>query len=394
MDEFLAALDDAIEGGTLAQLVLSKPVARGAEHPGKVIVRPVCIRGATNFQWTSQIGKQQLHENLESAEFRKRSAEQVGHAYRDAHLFTTAGNLELRLNRRGKARLSRSPPTELTASTDHNREKSYLIPEGTPCPFLQAIGVMTPSGRVKAKRYAKFRQINRFLELVDDVYDVLPATGTLEIVDFGCGKSYLTFALRHLLVALHGRDVRIVALDRDASVIAACAGIADDLEYADIEFRQGDISAYHADGDVHLTVSLHACDTATDDALVQAVAWESKVILAVPCCQHELNSRMNSEALELLERHGILRERFAALATDALRASALEQAGYRTQVIEFVDLEHTAKNLLIRAIRRTESESGAAGEAARWSRLTELLGVSQLRTDRIASAGSDEPACG
>jgi SAM-dependent methyltransferase len=223
------------------------------------------------------------------------------------------------------------------------------------------------------------------------VYAELPASGTLEVVDFGCGKSYLTFALRHLFAELHGRNVRIVALDRDATVIAGCAGIADTLGYADIEFRQGDISDYRAKDAVHLTVSLHACDTATDDALAQAVAWKSRVILAVPCCQHELNSRMDSEALELLERHGILRERFAALATDALRASALEQAGYRTQVIEFVDLEHTAKNLLIRAVRRKEGESRSdADEAVRWSQLMQLLGVGELRVQRIPGAGSGE----
>lgn len=384
MDEFLAALRESIEEANFAQLVLSRPVTRAANEAVRVKVRPVRIRGGLRYQWASQVGKQELHDNLEADQLQERVAGQLGRVFRDAHLFTLKGNLELRVNRRGKARLTRTAPTAQTVVADHDREKPYLIPEGTPCPFLQAIGVMTPQGRVKAKSYGKFRQINRFLELVNDVYDELPAAGTLQIVDFGCGKSYLTFALHHLFTVVHERSVRIVALDREASVIETCSATASDLGYSDIEFHQGDIADYEADGSVHLTVALHACDTATDDALAQAVAWRSQVILAAPCCQHELNSRLDSEPLELLTRHGILRERFAALATDALRASALEQAGYRTQVIEFVDLEHTAKNLLIRAVRRNPGERLDADEAARWGQIKDLLGVAELSVDLIA----------
>src|SRR5690606_16807174 len=223
----------------------------------------------------------------------------------------------------------------------------------------------------------------------EDVYDELPADGPLEVVDFGCGLSYLTFALHHLLRVIHGRDVRIRGIDQNPALIDRCRRTADELELKGLEFLHGEIAAlppHEPAGDVptagpatpHLAVSLHACDTATDDALAAAVRMGAKVILAAPCCQHELFTQLESDPLQLLTRHGILKERFAALATDALRAAVLERAGYRTQVIEFIETEHTPKNLLLRAVRREQGDADPR-LPERIAALKQLLGIDQTR---------------
>jgi SAM-dependent methyltransferase len=239
-------------------------------------------------------------------------------------------------------------------------------------PFLVELGVMTPDGRVRKSRYDKFRQVNRFLELVDDIVPSLRPEGTLRVVDFGCGKSYLTFAIHHLLTELRGRDVEIVGLDLKEDVIAACAALAERSGAAGLRFDRGDIAGYDAGGEVDLVVSLHACDTATDEALAQAVRWDADAILAVPCCQKEAYRQLESSLLAPLLRHGLAKERFAALVTDTLRAQLLELAGYRAQLVEFVGLEHTAKNVLIRA---TKGKPAGAEVRRAYEELRDALGL-------------------
>lgn len=279
-----------------------------------------------------------------------------------------------------------SPPTKVLADETHNRRKQYLIPEDVPCPFLIEIGVMNREGRVLAAKYHKFRQINRFLELVDDVLPHLPADRELQIVDFGSGKSYLTFALHHLLTAIRSRQVQVIGVDRKADVIRDCARIADQLNCQGLSFKHGDIAQFGSIGQVDLMVSLHACDTATDAAIAQAVHWQTPVILAVPCCQHELAASLQvAPALAAIETHGILKERLAALATDALRANLLDLCGYQTQVVEFIDLEHTPKNLLIRAIRRNPAVARTAASLESYRQLVNLLGIEKPYLQRALS---------
>jgi methyltransferase family protein len=229
-------------------------------------------------------------------------------------------------------------------------------------PFLVELGVMTPDGRVKQQRYAKFRQVNRFLELVGDVVDDLPG-GVLRVVDFGSGKSYLTFALHHLLTAVHEREVELVGLDLKEDVVRECEAIARRLDARGLRFEVGDIAGYSGLDGADLVVSLHACDTATDAGLERAVRWQAKVILAVPCCQHELMPQLENDPLGPLLRHGVLKERFAAEVTDAARAQLLGIVGYDVQLVEFVDLEHTPKNILIRASRRDRPRDAASAHA-------------------------------
>jgi SAM-dependent methyltransferase len=343
MEELDELLTDLFASDRLHRAVLSKP--RSAEVPAKTTIDPVELRGETAYRFTAHLSDRTTHENLAPDAARER----LGALLTDYGQGLLQG-AEADWQVLGETVLRR-PPSRPVARRGHDRRKQYLLEEGTPVPFLVELGVMTPDGAVRKSRYDKFRQVNRFLELVDDVVPSLRSEGTLRVVDFGCGKSYLTFAIHHLLTELRGRRVEIVGLDVKEDVIATCASFAERSGAAGLHFERGDIASYEAGDDVDLVVSLHACDTATDEALAQAVRWHSDAILAVPCCQKEAYRQLESRLLAPLLRHGLAKERFASLVTDTLRAQLLELAGYRTQLVEFVPLEHTAKNVLIRAVK-------------------------------------------
>ena len=213
------------------------------------------------------------------------------------------------------------------------------------------LGVMTGEGKVVRSKYDKFRQINRFLEFIDDVIPYLPQDREITILDFGCGKSYLTFAVYHYLHELLSMPVHIIGLDLKKDVIRHCGKLAKSYGYEDLEFLEGSIEEFEGREQVDMVITLHACDTATDYALYKAVKWGARVILSVPCCQHELNRQIKAEGFGVITDYGILRERYCALATDGIRASLLQAMGYHTQILEFIDMEHTPKNLLIRAVK-------------------------------------------
>lgn len=383
----------ALRDGACVSLVLVRRRRDATDGPDRVTVRPVAIRGVPGYQIAQRIGRREVHENVDAEALVSRIEAWFGPHFLDGTLRTATADIVFRHDRRGGVRVETQPAERPPPDTAHDRTRNYVIPEGTPCPFLVEIGVMTPDGRVRAPLRRKFRQINRFLELVQDVVPHLPP-GPLRVVDFGCGKSYLTFALHHLLVAIHGRDVQVTGLDRDADVVRTCRGVSQRLACTGLEFREGDIASHRPDGPVDMAVSLHACDTATDDALARAVAWRAKVVLAVPCCQHELAPQLAADVLSPLLRHGILRDRCAAEVTDALRGAALEACGYAVQIVEFVDLEHTAKNVLIRAVRRTGPSDAElrAVRRAEYRALKEFLGIGRTRLDAgLGPLGLDEP---
>jgi SAM-dependent methyltransferase len=336
-------LNDVVRDDVLLRAVLSKP--RSGELPRKVTVEPIELRSGTAFQFAAQLADRVTHENLAPDEARQRLGLLLAD-YGQGLLQTPGADWQVL----GERVLQR-PPTRREAPRDHDRRKHYLLEEGRAVPFLVELGVMTAEGKVRRSRYGKFRQVNRFLELVDDVVPSLPSEGTLRVVDFGCGKSYLTFAIHHLLTDLHGREVEIVGLDLKDDVIEACSSLARQSAAEGLRFEQGEIGSFDAGEKVDLVVSLHACDTATDEAIAQAIRWQADVILAVPCCQKEAYRQIESALLAPLLRHGLAKERLAALVTDTLRAQLLELEGYRTQLVEFVPLEHTAKNVLIRAVK-------------------------------------------
>ncbi|MBM4221759.1 MAG: SAM-dependent methyltransferase [Gammaproteobacteria bacterium] len=383
-EKFLAELAVALQVGECWALILSQPRQRpsGESRPpaGKISVRPVEIAGRRCYQLAERRGNQEFHRNVSADEVLHRATAEIGPGYAQADLHTRAADYCLRMNGRNGPHMSRQKSSRAAPALAHDRRKQYLIPEGEPCAFMQEIGVMTATGQVRAARQAKFRQVNRFLELVDDVLPELPPDARLRVVDFGCGKSYLTFALHHLLRNIRGREVEIVGLDLKADVIRDCRRIAERLACPGLRFEVGDIAGYVPPGGVDLVVTLHACDTASDAALAQAIRWNTKVILAAPCCQHEVAGLLSADLLPGLLRFGILKERFAAMATDALRAAILERAGYQTQIVEFIDLEHTPKNLLLRAIRRAQPESAAA-EAVEV--LKRQLGIRESSLERL-----------
>ncbi len=391
MNELIQTFADAVRDGQFIRLVLSRPVRTHESEIEKLTVRPIDLSGPESLQFTEHRAQKETHRNLQPDAAVNEVDALLGTSFRNAHLFTTQGDLAARLKSAGNLRIHRSPPSQQPANRSHDRTRKYLIPDGTPCPFLIGTGVMTAGGKVRAAKQDKFRQINRFLEFVQDVVPALPEEEPIRVIDFGCGKSYLTFALHYFLTEIHQRQVEITGLDLKADVVDDCNAIAERLDCRGLEFRTGDIADHSEKGPVHLTVSLHACDTASDHALARAVAWNARVIFCVPCCQHELASRLAPELLPPVQRHGILRERFAALATDALRAVVLEICGYRTQVMEFIDLEHTAKNLLIRAVRRDQTDPHREARIREYQQLKEQLGIESLALesalgDRLAEA--------
>lgn len=345
----------------LARAVLSKP--RPESPYSKVTVRPVLVDEELRYQFEYRQGDKATHANMLPGEAETELAGLIHRDFRQALLQTPAHDYQVLDGKK----VLRRPPTAKPSGLQHDRRKRRLLEEGKPVPFLVELGVMTREGKVRAQQHGKFRQVNRFLELVDDVLPRRP----LRIVDFGSGKSYLTFALYHLLAVERGLDVDVLGLDLKEDVIERCRALAERLGYERLRFEVGDIALFEGEP-ADVVVSLHACDTATDDALARAVEWNAEVILAVPCCQHELNGQLTTDGLAPLLDHGILRERFAALATDAARAQLLEAVGYRTQVVEFVDLEHTAKNVLIRAVRKGRGDAEAL---RRYRAFKEQLGI-------------------
>jgi len=350
----------------LARAVLSKPKPAPPVLPRKVTIDPVELDERLAYRFTTHLHDRTLHENLTASAAHVRLAAMLSD-YRQALLQTGDADWQVL-----GTRLLRRPPSRPAAFRAHDRRKRYLLQEGTPVPFLVELGVMTPEGHVRKSRYSKFRQVNRFLELVEDVVPALPTEGRLHVVDFGCGKSYLTFALHHLLTEVHGREVELVGLDLKKDVVAACGALAHQVGAQGLRFEEGSIGAFETETKVDLVVSLHACDTATDDALAQAVRWQARAILAVPCCQKEAYRQIRSPLLQPLLRHGLAKERLSTLVTDVLRAQLLELAGYRTQLVEFVELEHTPKNVLIRAVKGRRAGSEARAE---YEELRDALGL-------------------
>lgn len=376
-DEFHSLIKSAIESENLLGLTLAKPIGDAV----RTTVRPIRTADQTAFQLEWQDGPQVRHRNLSPDQLLHELAESAVTRFLHLHAFTTDRDLSLLISKKGKPTLQKKKPSrkaarQTNANVGHDRERAYIIPEGVPCPFLEAAGVMLPDGRVPKSKWSKFRQINRFLELVNDIYADLPEEGPLSVIEFGSGKSHLTFALHHLLAHHHGRDVSMRAIDRNPSVVESAQQISDRLGLTGISHETANIAEIELRPPVHLAVWLHACDTATDDAIAISVRSNADVILAVPCCQHEILHSMNTDSL--LTRYGILKERHAAMATDAMRAAVLEILGYRTQVIEFIDLEHTAKNVLLRAVKRAKPENTDLWRD-RYDTLRNDLGVTNWR---------------
>ena len=354
----------------------------------RVAVRPIEVRGGSMLQFTSQTATQEFHKNLSLDEAANELVRLATKDFKNSHFTTDSASFEARFSKKGKCFLSKKPNATTTLSfpleQPHNQLRNHLIPEGTPCPFLVETGIMSKTGIVLASHSRKFRQINRFLEFIHDIAESLPSDRTIRVIDFGCGKSYLTFATHYLLTTILKRDVEIIGLDRREDVVKTCSAIVERLGIQNLRFTVGDIAGYVSNANVDMVISLHACDTATDEAIAQAIRWQSKAILAVPCCQHELNSHLSASALAPVTSFGISKERFASLATDSMRVALLNAVGYQTQLLEFIETEHTPKNLLIRSVRNQECPATDAKTRSRSEvgTLRALLGIPPLTLER------------
>ena len=348
--EELKALFEEIFHIDLVQAVWSNP--RGGEIQ-KVKVRPVELKGSLYFQFESFTKTQVFHKNLE-ADAAAQEMCVLAQQFKQLQMVTLQEEYSVLISKKSKVTVrkkKRDKVAQQAKNYAHNKAKNYILQEGTAVPFLIDLGVMTREGRIVSAKSDKFRQMNRFLEFIEDILPQLAKDRELTILDFGCGKSYLTFAMYYYLHELKGYDIRVIGLDLKKDVIAHCSALAQKYGYEKLTFLHGDIADYEGVSEVDMVVTLHACDTATDYALAKAVGWNAKVILSVPCCQHELNRQIQNEMLSPVLDYGLLKERFAALLTDGLRAKYLESKGYETQVLEFIDMEHTPKNILLRAVK-------------------------------------------
>ena len=339
-----------------SKIVISKP-PKDSEF-----VKIRAVRTEKGYLFEKYTEKQAFHENHSAESASVRCAELLSEGWRQLNAWGQSGEYSIGVSKKRKLLFGRkkfAPEQNSTKELSHNRKKNYIISEDKPFPALIDMGVFTKDGRVAKPMYDKFRQINRFVEMVDDVVRE-KAEGnsqkTFRVVDFGCGKSYLTFVLYHYFTEILGMETEMLGLDLKADVIEKCSAAAEKYGYKDLRFETGDISSASMSGGIDMVVTLHACDTATDHALFNAVMGGAEMIFSVPCCQHELNGQMNSESLSILTRYGIIKERTAALCTDAIRANLLGYCGYRTQLLEFVDFEHTPKNILIRAVKGNSSQ--------------------------------------
>ena len=351
---------------SLERILMSNPTDSGKISRSRI--RPLLMKGRLVFQAEEQAGKQAFHRNLDRDEAADYVTGLLDGSFRQAEIASGLGKALILVSRKGKVtvKVKQNPRTarilpagnpasrepERTVLLSHNRKKHYILEEGIPVPFLVDLGVMTKEGRVVNSRYDKYRQINRFLEFIEDILPNLDQDRESTIIDFGCGKSYLTFAMYYYLKELKGYPVRIIGLDLKEDVIEHCSRLGRQYGYEGLSFCHGDIASFEGVEKVDMVVTLHACDLATDYALEKAVNWGARVILSVPCCQHELNGQMENSLLRPVLQYGLIKERMAALYTDAIRAQVLEYRGYRTQILEFIDMEHTPKNILIRAVRQ------------------------------------------
>ena len=359
MKEIRNILDQSLNIDFLGA-TLSNPKDKGGIQ--KVKVRPILKKDTLLLQCEEHKNNQVFHNNYEVSQATDVIAEYM-QQFKQMQMETKQYRYTVLVSKKGKVTIQKKQQAGCVKQVDlsHNRSKLYILQEGTMVPFLQDLGVMTSEGKIVRTKFDKFRQINRFLEFIEDILPQLDKNREVTILDFGCGKSYLTFAMYYYLHEMKKIDVRIIGLDLKTDVIRHCNELSEKYGYEKLKFLEGNIADYTGVDEVDMVVTLHACDTATDFALDKAVGWNAKVILSVPCCQHELNGQMKNDILAPILKYGLIKERMAALITDAMRAEYLESMGYDAQILEFIDMEHTPKNILIRAVKTGKKRQNQEG---------------------------------
>lgn len=329
----------------------------------KVKINFAQIKDRNLYQVEKFTDKQVFHENIEKEELAS-VIEGMMKNFKQMASISAEYNFDMRISKKGKIFFSKhAQKNNVKLKSSHNKKKNYILQEGMIIPPLIDLGVFTKEGKVINSKYDKFKQINRFVEIIDDEIKKIEKDycedreKVLHILDFGCGKSYLTFILYYYFTEIKKINVKITGLDLKEDVIKNCNKIAESYGYNNLKFELGDINGYKYENNLDMVITLHACDTATDYALFNAINWNAKMIFSVPCCQHEINSTMKPEKLKLISKYGIIQERVSALFTDSIRANILECMGYKTQLLEFIDIAHSPKNILIRAVKSNVSEA-------------------------------------
>lgn len=336
---------------SLQKIIISNPFSK-SEGYKKIIIE----NKGKSYQVAKYTDKQVFHENITQEELFERTNDLAKNKYKQINGMSATEEHIILVSKKGnctyKVKKTATDTVKLAAKQQgHNRQKNYILKEGMNIAPLVDMGVFTKDGKVVNAMYDKYKQINRFIEIIDDEVSNLKVE-ELNVIDFGCGKSYLTFVVYYYLTEVMNLKVNMIGLDLKEDVIKKCNQAAEKYNYTNLKFEVGDVNGFKAPFDVDMVITLHACDTATDFALYNAIQWKANMIFSVPCCQHELNKQIKPEELSILSRYGIIKERFSALATDAIRGNLLEYCGYKTQLLEFIDFEHTPKNILIRAVRR------------------------------------------
>ena len=328
----------------------------------KITMRPVNVKNKSIIQFEKFTDKQAFHENYSYDEAKEEIVNLITDGYKNINLFTSDADYQIIVSKKGSIKVTERQPSKKQSTEEHNKKKQYIIGENEPCDFLELLGVMNKQGMVYSKKYDKFKQINKFLEIVDDSLKGRELKDDFMIVDFGCGKAYLTFALYYYFYHLRNVRVKIIGLDLKEEVINYCNEVSKKLGYDNLKFICGDIQNFDYEKNIDMIVTLHACDTATDASLVKAIRWNADIILSVPCCQHEFYDKIKNTELEPMLKHGLIKERVSSLVTDSLRGLFLETKGYRVQLMEFIAMEHTPKNILIRAIKTGKENKNAEKE--------------------------------
>lgn len=333
----------------IIKIVISNKVNKEIKYNKINYLLKVNNKGKKYYQVEKFTDKQVFHENIEVSELEDFLIKDIKDNYKQLSAWSVETSFDLKISKKGKIFLGKKKEDNKKLSNiKHNKEKNYILKEGMIIEPLIDLGIFTKEGKVISSKYDKYKQINRFIEIIDD--EIRKGNyKDLTILDFGCGKSYLTFVLYYYFVKIKNIKVKMIGLDLKEDVIKKCNEIAKRYDYEDLHFELGDINGYKYENKVDIVITLHACDTATDYALYNAIKWNANMIFSVPCCQHELNSQMKANNLSILNKYGIIQERVAALMTDSIRGNLLEAAGYKTQLLEFIDIAHSPKNILIRA---------------------------------------------
>lgn len=354
MEELIKSIDEITKDEVIKVVISNKKNKDIEYHKINILLKEK--NNKEYYQIEKYTDKQVFHENIEKDELNTKLLEYIGDNYKQLAAWTMSKTFDLKVSKKGKIFLGKkNSDNSNMVNKSHNKEKNYILKEGMIIQPLIDLGVFTKDGKVVKSKYDKYKQINRFIEIIDDEIKKNNYK-ELTILDFGCGKSYLTFVLYYYFVEIKKIDVNMIGLDLKADVIKKCNEIAKKYNYDNLRFELGDINGYRFTDKVDMVITLHACDTATDYALYNAIKWNTKMIFSVPCCQHEFNSQMKSDEFSLLTKYGIIKERMAALMTDAVRANLLESIGYKTQLLEFIDIAHSPKNILIRAAKGKVSQ--------------------------------------